>query len=86
MDLNTGLRCNRCGSHPNDLLTRQPQSPSTSLTDALVSAWTDFLDANPDDLTSPEDLPDHALVTCDQMIAIVENALDAMKSKEQSND
>lgn len=42
---------------------------------ALERAWVDFLDANPDDLTSPEDLPDHALVTCEQMIAIVDAAL-----------
>lgn len=42
---------------------------------ALEKAWTDFLDANPDDLNSPEEYPDHALVTCDQMIGIVESAL-----------
>lgn len=28
--------------------------------------WTGFLDANPDDLTSPEEWPDHALITFDQ--------------------
>lgn len=28
--------------------------------------WRDFLDANPDDLTGPEDLPNHALITFDQ--------------------
>lgn len=42
----------------------------------LEAVWTDFLDANPDDLTSPEELPDHALVTCQQMIGMVETALE----------
>lgn len=46
-----------------------------ALVEALERAWTDFLDANPDDLTSPSDLPDHALVTCEQMIDIVRNAM-----------
>lgn len=46
----------------------------------LVEAWTDFLDVNPDDLTSPDDLPDHALVTFDQMVGIVESALHAMRN------
>lgn len=46
--------------------------------EALLNAWTDFLDANPDDLTSPSDLPDHALVTFEQMADIVENARLAM--------
>ena len=45
---------------------------------ALETAWTDFLDANPDDLTSPEEWPDHALVTFDQMIGITENAIQAL--------
>ena len=35
----------------------------------LRAAWMNFLDANPDDLTSPADLPDHALMTCDQFVA-----------------
>lgn len=29
--------------------------------------WTGFLDANPDDITSPEEWPDHALITFDQV-------------------
>lgn len=36
--------------------------------EALTKAWTDFLDANPDDLTSPDDLPNHALMTGDQFV------------------
>jgi hypothetical protein len=42
--------------------------------DALQAAWTDFLDANPDDITSPEKWPDHALITFDQMVGVVEAA------------
>lgn len=34
--------------------------------EALSQTWTDFLDANPDDLTSPEDMPDHAYMTGQQ--------------------
>lgn len=34
--------------------------------DLAIERWTDFLDENPDDLTSPEDWPDHALVTFEQ--------------------
>jgi hypothetical protein len=30
---------------------------------ALPGVWTNFLDANPDELTSPEEYPDHALMT-----------------------
>lgn len=41
-------------------------SGETETRKALEAAWTDFLDANPDDLTSPEDLPDHALMTFEQ--------------------
>lgn len=44
---------------------------------ALATAWRNFLEANPDDLTSPEDCPDHALVTFDQMAAMVEEASEA---------
>lgn len=44
-----------------------PAVPDTDvLGEALRIAWTNFLDANPDDLTSPEDLPDHALMTGEQ--------------------
>ena len=44
-------------------------SPNAGLVERrLERAWTDFLDANPDDLTSPEELPDHALMTCDQFV------------------
>lgn len=42
---------------------------------ALEAAWTDFLDANPDGLTSPEDLPNHALMTCDQFVRYALSAL-----------
>lgn len=45
--------------------------PSTK---ALERAWTDFLDANPDGVTSPEEYPDHALVTFEQMTDIVRSA------------
>lgn len=42
--------------------------------DRLLSAWTDFLDANPDDVNSPEEYPDHALITFDQRVGIIEAA------------
>ncbi|WP_312145398.1 hypothetical protein [Brevundimonas sp.] len=41
---------------------------------ALLYAWTKFLDANPDDVTSPADLPNHALVTFDQMVEMAMSA------------
>jgi hypothetical protein len=44
---------------------------------ALERAWTDFLDANPDDLTSDEEYPDHALVTFEQMAGMVASAIEA---------
>ncbi len=37
--------------------------------------WRDFLDANPDDLTSPDDLPDHALVTFEQFYEMARECL-----------
>ena len=46
--------------------TSQPPAAETRLREALGKAWTNFLDANPDDLNSPEDLPDHALMTGEQ--------------------
>lgn len=46
---------------------------------ALPGIWTDFLDANPDDLTSPEDLPDHALMTGEQFEKFAMLALDEAK-------
>lgn len=42
----------------------------------LQQEWTNFLDANPDGVTSPEEYPDHALVTFDQMLGIVQAALE----------
>src|SRR5690606_9329880 len=45
------------------------------LIERLAKSWTDFLDANPDGLTSPEDLPDHALMTGDQFVAFARAAL-----------
>lgn len=45
----------------------------------LQEAWTDFLNANPDDLTSPEELPDHALMTGQQF---VDYALAAFRPEE----
>jgi len=58
-------------------MTTQAQQPAMGeeLKRGLEAAWTDFLEANPDGLTSPEDLPDHALVTCEQLVGIVEDAL-----------
>lgn len=50
-----------------------------ALREALAREWTNFCDANPDDLTSPEDLPDHALMTCEQF---VEYAMFALSAKE----
>jgi hypothetical protein len=46
-----------------------------ALEHALKAAWTSFCDANPDDLTSPEDLPDHALMTCEQFVEYASAAL-----------
>lgn len=48
---------------------KDPQAPVDR--EALTNIWRDFLEANPDDLTSPEDLPDHALVTFDQFADMV---------------
>jgi hypothetical protein len=42
---------------------------------SLEVVWTHFLDANPDDLTSPDEYPDHALVTFEQVAGMVETAL-----------
>lgn len=52
---------------------------SEDLKRALVASWTDFLDANPDDLTSPEDLPDHALMTGDQFVQCATAAFEAAR-------
>lgn len=55
-----------------DRLAATPTPPTLSedLREAIASelprVWTDFLDANPDDLTSPEDMPDHAYMTGQQ--------------------
>jgi hypothetical protein len=38
-------------------------TPTDIVERAFAQAWTDFLDCNPDDLNSPEELPDHALMT-----------------------
>jgi hypothetical protein len=46
---------------------REPSS-SGEVERVLSDVWTDFLDANPDDLTSPEELPDHALMTGKQFV------------------
>jgi hypothetical protein len=40
----------------------------------LRDVWTDFLNANPDDLTSPEDTPDHALVSLANFVDLFEEA------------
>jgi hypothetical protein len=50
-------------------------TPSSDVADSLRQAWSDFCDNNPDDLTSPEDLPDHALMTCDQFVQYATHAL-----------
>lgn len=50
-----------------------------ALAAVLETAWTDFLDANPDDLTSPEDLPNHALMTCQQFVGCAIAALSALE-------
>lgn len=46
----------------------------------LPCVWTDFLDANPDDLTSPEYLPDHALMTGEQFEYWAMEAFERAKS------
>jgi hypothetical protein len=43
--------------------------------EVALARWTDFLDMNPDDLTSPEDLPDHALVTFEQFYEMARDVL-----------
>lgn len=50
---------------------------------ALLAEWVNFLDANPDDITSPEEYPDHALVTFDQMLAMTNNAREALTHEVQ---
>jgi hypothetical protein len=50
---------------------------------AMLRVWTDFLDANPDDLTSPEGTPDHALVSFDNFAALVRDAADEARLAEQ---
>ena len=47
---------------------------------ALLAEWTDFLTANPDDINSPEEYPDHALITYDQMLGMVRAALEGSGS------
>ena len=47
-----------------------------ALVEALEASWTSFCDANPDDLTSPEDFPNHALMTCEQFVQFALAALD----------
>lgn len=58
-----------------------PSAPQPLVTD-LVSAeallgiaWTEFLDANPDGLTSPAEHPDHALMTGEQFVQYASIAL-----------
>lgn len=53
------------------MLTATPPLPigNEGLVEALHREWTNFCDANPDDLTLPEDTPDHALMTCEQFVA-----------------
>lgn len=43
-------------------------------------AWTDFLDANPDDLTGLEEYPDHALMTFEQAFGLLEASLDGVEA------
>lgn len=56
--------------------TRDEVAASAHLRERLMASWTDFLDANPDDLTSPEDMPNHALMTCDQFVQYATAAVD----------
>lgn len=42
--------------------------------EVLQDVWTDFLDANPDSLTSPEETPDHALVSFANFTFLFEEA------------
>ena len=57
------------------LADRASQPASPAIRAALKKSWRDFCENNPDDLTSPEDLPDHALMTCDQFVDYAECAL-----------
>ncbi|MBZ9600686.1 hypothetical protein [Phyllobacterium chamaecytisi] len=50
---------------------------------ALRDAWVSFCDANPDDLTSPEDLPDHALMTYEQFVEYALSAVSPMVPTEE---
>lgn len=61
------------------LARRSPLAASVPVTvKGLERAWTDFLDANPDDLSSPEGLPDHALMTGDQFVKYALSALPSL--------
>ena len=51
-----------------DLTLSQLDEIERGLMKYLEAAWTDFCDANPDDLTSPDELPNHALMTCEQFV------------------
>ncbi|MBZ9894195.1 hypothetical protein LB545_07540 [Mesorhizobium sp. BR1-1-6] len=72
---------------PADLVETKAQ-PATEVerkvTKALEKAWTDFCDANPDDLTSPEDLPNHALMTCAQFVDYASRALASLIEERDS--
>jgi len=77
--------CGREGGPPKqggDAVREAQWVPQEVLRSHLAAAWTDFLDANPDDLDSPEYLPNHALVTCEQMFGIVEDALAALSANQ----
>jgi hypothetical protein len=61
--------------------TPPPQpAPQADLVEALGVSWTRFCDANPNDLTSPEDLPDHALMTCTQFVEYACQAIAALSA------
>lgn len=62
----------------NPALTRPQitEAKPDALVEALEASWTSFCDANPDDLTSPEDFPNHALMTCEQFVQFALAALD----------
>lgn len=68
-----GEHCCCCG--PGDVCCDCGQTLIDLDRNIALERWRDFLDDNPDDLTSPEDLPDHALVTFEQFFGMARDIL-----------
>lgn len=66
-------------------LYTHPDSSSEAVREALKIAWSNFCDENPDDLNSPEELPDHALMTCEQFVSYALSALNTLNVEGQQS-